>query len=257
FVAWMAPRGIVAAATASAFAPGLVQDGVRGASDILPATFLVIVATVALYGLTAIPVARLLGVLRSARTRPFLVGGAPWVVDLGRALRDAGLDVLAWAGREDERSAIRAAGLELSGGELLAAAAGRKAEMEGVNAVFLLTEEDDFNAVAANLLRGTVDGPVYRVAASRESQALVAPFVGGPPLFSVDLDRGTIARRHRAGAAIESRRRADGVPAGYDLLLVVRSNGRLDAVTQDERPTPATGDVLVLLGPDGRITPSG
>jgi hypothetical protein len=44
FVAWMAPRGIVAASTASAFSATLVAHGIQGASKILPATFLVIVA---------------------------------------------------------------------------------------------------------------------------------------------------------------------------------------------------------------------
>ena len=60
----MAPRGIVAAATASTFAAGLAATGVAGAAKILPATFVVIVATVTLYGLTAEPVARRLGVIR-------------------------------------------------------------------------------------------------------------------------------------------------------------------------------------------------
>ncbi|MCW2891685.1 MAG: putative sodium/proton antiporter [Actinomycetia bacterium] len=71
----MAPRGIVAAASASTFSAGLVKNGVGGASKILPVTFLVIVATVTLYGLTAAPVARRLRVTRPDRTRPLLVGG--------------------------------------------------------------------------------------------------------------------------------------------------------------------------------------
>jgi NhaP-type Na+/H+ or K+/H+ antiporter len=50
FTGWMAPRGIVAAATASTFAPVLVAKGIGGASKILPVVFLVIVATVTLYG---------------------------------------------------------------------------------------------------------------------------------------------------------------------------------------------------------------
>jgi NhaP-type Na+/H+ or K+/H+ antiporter len=75
FTGWMAPRGIVAAATASTFSTGLVSRHVGGAAKILPATFLVIVATVAIYGLTAVPVARRLGVSRPARTRPLLIGG--------------------------------------------------------------------------------------------------------------------------------------------------------------------------------------
>jgi NhaP-type Na+/H+ or K+/H+ antiporter len=62
FTGWMAPRGIVAAATASTFAAILNGRGIAGAQRILPVTFLVIVATVTWYGLTAPPVARRLGV---------------------------------------------------------------------------------------------------------------------------------------------------------------------------------------------------
>jgi NhaP-type Na+/H+ or K+/H+ antiporter len=56
FIGWMAPRGIVAAATASTSGAGLAAKGIGGAVKILPATFLVIVATVTRYGLTAAPV---------------------------------------------------------------------------------------------------------------------------------------------------------------------------------------------------------
>ena len=56
FIGWMAPRGIVAAATASTFGAGLAAKGIGGAAKILPATFLVIVPTVTRYGLTAAPV---------------------------------------------------------------------------------------------------------------------------------------------------------------------------------------------------------
>lgn len=61
FIGWMDPRGIVAASTASTFAVPLAAAGVLDAEKLLPATFLVIVGTVTLYGLTAAPVARLLG----------------------------------------------------------------------------------------------------------------------------------------------------------------------------------------------------
>ncbi|MEI5710403.1 cation:proton antiporter, partial [Streptomyces brasiliscabiei] len=69
FIGWMDPRGIVAAATASAFSAGLVDRGVSGAARILPVTFLVIVGTVLLYALTAAPVARRLRVVKRAGTR--------------------------------------------------------------------------------------------------------------------------------------------------------------------------------------------
>ena len=62
FLAWMAPRGIVAGATASAFGLELQEDGIAGADLVLPIVFVVIFATVVLYGLTAPLVARRLHV---------------------------------------------------------------------------------------------------------------------------------------------------------------------------------------------------
>jgi hypothetical protein len=254
FIGWMAPRGIVAASTASAFSVTLVAKGIGGAADILPVTFLVIVMTVTLYGLTAAPVAGLLGVTRPARTRPLLVGGLPWVVDLGRALRSAGLDVLMWAGLQEQRDEIRKAGLELARGELLAAATSSGAELEGVTAVLLLTGEDDFNALASTTLQGNVDGPVYRVPAPRHSYGVVAPYTGAEVLFGDALSGSAISGRHQDGAEIVTRPAGDAVPDGYNLLFVVRADGRLVAVTKHHRPAPENGDTLVLLGPAPQAT---
>jgi NhaP-type Na+/H+ or K+/H+ antiporter len=65
FIAWMDPRGIVAASTAATFSAQLVHEDVAGAGKLLPATFIVIVCTVSLYGLTAAPLARRLGLTAS------------------------------------------------------------------------------------------------------------------------------------------------------------------------------------------------
>ena len=256
FIGWMAPRGIVAAATASTFGAGLAAKGIGGAAKILPATFLVIVATVTLYGLTAAPVARRLRVGRPDRTRPLLVGGDAWVIDLGLALRSAGLEVLMWAALDDQREQISQAGLELAPGELLAAATGRGARLEGITAVLLLTDEDDFNALAAVLLPTSVDGRVYRLAPQRPSHGVVAPYTGGEILFSKDLTRRAVTDRYAGGARITVQR-ADGAPAaahdtpfaGHDLLFLVRADGHLAAVTQDDTPVPRAGDTMVSLGP--------
>jgi NhaP-type Na+/H+ or K+/H+ antiporter len=247
FAAWMAPRGIVAAATASTFSASLAAHGIGGASKILPTTFVVIVATVALYGLTAVPVARRLGVMGSRDARPLIVGGDPWVVELATALRSAGVDVLMWAGLEPERQRISQAGLELAPGELLADATGSGAELEGVTVVLLLTREDDFNALAATILGTTGGVPVCRLAPPQRSHGVVAPFMGGDVLFGEDLTRPELIRRQEYGARIIT------LPAGqpqdgYDLLFVVRQDGSLEPVTAAARPDPAAGDTSVLMG---------
>jgi NhaP-type Na+/H+ or K+/H+ antiporter len=253
FIGWMAPRGIVAAATASTFTAGLVAKGIGGASKILPATFLVIVATVTLYGLTAAPVARRLHVGRPARTRPLLVGGNRWVIDLGLALQSAGLEVLVWAGRDEQREQIRQAGLDLAPGELLAAATGRGARLEGITAVLLLTDEDDFNALAAVLLAASVEGRVYRLAPQRRSHGVVAPYTGGEILFRDGVNRLAVSGRYRDGARIVAQRAGpelvDGPAAGHDLLFLVHADGQLAAVTQAGTPAPQAGDTMVSLGP--------
>ena len=67
-IAWMMPRGIVAAATASTFQFGLREAGVPDAGVLVPATFLVIAVTVVVYGFTARPVALALGVAEPSAT---------------------------------------------------------------------------------------------------------------------------------------------------------------------------------------------
>ena len=65
FVGWMHPRGIVAASTAAGFGAPLAASGIEGADDLVPVTFVVIMATVTIYGLTAGSVSRRLGLAES------------------------------------------------------------------------------------------------------------------------------------------------------------------------------------------------
>ncbi|MQY33767.1 K(+)/H(+) antiporter NhaP2 [Streptomyces sp. RB17] len=249
FTGWMAPRGIVAASTATTFSASLTSAGLPGADKMLPVTFLAIVGTVLVYGLTARPVAHRLGIVRPARTRPLLVGGAPWVLDLARALRTAGLDVLMWAGAAQERKRIEAAGIELAAGELMAAASDPQAPLEGVTSLYLLTDDDDFNALAAIVMEDSVDGPVHRIGPPPDSEGVVAPYTAGGTLFGPELVRPALAARHERGARFQVLPAPEPRPPGYDALFVVRRDGRLEPVTDDRTPTGRQGDTLVLLGP--------
>ncbi len=249
FVGWMAPRGIVAAATASTFGSALVTQGVGGASKILPATFLAIVLTVMLYGLTAAPVARRLGVIRSAVSRPLIVGGTPWVVDLGRTLQSTGISVLMWAESDEQRASIRDAGLELAPDELIADATGEGAKIEGVTAILLLTEEDGFNALAAALFRGGDGGEVYRMAAPSDARGTVVAYAGGDVLFGHRVTGEEFGRAYRDGARIVTVPAGGDLPAEHDVLFRVRADGRLAPVTVSNDPVAETGDTTILFGP--------
>jgi hypothetical protein len=187
-------------------------------------------------------------VTRPARTRPLLVGGEDWVVDLGRTLRSLGLEVLMWAGLDEQRQRIRQAGLELAPGELLAAATGRGAQLEGITAVLFLTAEDDFNALGSTVLQGSVDGSVYRLGARQPGHGVVAPYTGGEILFDAQLTRYELSRRYADGARIRISAADGGAAADGNLLFVVRADGRLAPVTRSGPPESQAGDTMVVLG---------
>jgi hypothetical protein len=254
FVGWMAPKGIIAAATASAFAAPLAAAGVGGAEKMLPVTFTVIVVTVVLYGLTALPVARRLGVVNRARSRPLLVGGAPWVVDLGRLLGSAGVDVLMWAATGAERDRIRQAGLGLAQGGLLALAADPEAELQGITAIFLLSAADDFNGLAAGLLDEDGDAAVYRLRGPAQAREDAVTSDRGELLFGPGLTGSAIAGRIAAGARLIARP-AGQVAPGEETLFLVRDDGQLDPVTATSAPAAGAGDTAVVLTGAGATVP--
>ena len=65
FLGWLAPRGIVTASVASLFSIRLEQAGILGAGRLQGLVFLTILMTVGLQGLTAQPLARILGLIQT------------------------------------------------------------------------------------------------------------------------------------------------------------------------------------------------
>ena len=195
----MAPRGIVAGASASAFALQLTQQGIAGADKILPVVFVAIFATVVLYGLTAAPVARRLGVAGAEGMVALVVGGHDWALEVASALRRAGAGVRVWTGDAGEQAAAKAAGLEADRGRMMVDAVNREAELEEVTDALLLTRSDDFNALAAAQLRVELGHQhVQRLAPDPQAPLLVPPLHEGGLLLSY----AEMSRRFADGARI-------------------------------------------------------
>ncbi|SDP59423.1 cation:proton antiporter [Desulforhopalus singaporensis] len=92
-LAWIAPRGIVAAAIASLFAIRLEAAGFDDVGYLVPLTFVVIIGTVSLQSVTSRPIARWLGVALP-EPRGFLIVGANLVArEIGKVLQDNGFPV--------------------------------------------------------------------------------------------------------------------------------------------------------------------
>lgn len=93
-LAWIAPRGIVAAAVSAIFAIRLDEAGHAGALLLVPLTFAVIIGTVVLQSATARPLARLLKVAEPAPSGFLIVGANAPARALGTALQQLGSRVL-------------------------------------------------------------------------------------------------------------------------------------------------------------------
>jgi hypothetical protein len=118
-----------------------------------------------------------------------------------------------------------------------------------ITALLLLTDEDDFNALASVLLTETVAGRVYRLAPPQRSHGVVAPYIAGEILFADAMTRSAVTERYQDGGRFVVHGTGGVLPAGQDLLFVVRADGQLTPVTQTSTPTPQPGDTLVSLGP--------
>jgi hypothetical protein len=168
FAAWMAPRGIVAGATASSFALSLGEANVAGADKLLPIVFVAIFATVVVYGLSGALVARLLGVAGEGVPAVLVVGGAA-ALPQAAALHAAGARVVLWTTREDEREAARAAGIEAAAPPFGPEAVRLEAELEEVGEALVLHDSEDYNDLAAHQLREVLGSEhVHVESAARE-----------------------------------------------------------------------------------------
>lgn len=101
FLACLAPRGIVAAATAALFTLRLEQIG-EPSEVLVPVTFAVIILLALVYGLGAPPAARRLGVAQPRPRGALVVSGQPWAIGLAAELCRQGVPaVLVARGRAD------------------------------------------------------------------------------------------------------------------------------------------------------------
>jgi NhaP-type Na+/H+ or K+/H+ antiporter len=93
FLAWCAPRGIVAASVASLFSILLTERGVNGGESIKALVFLTITMTVFLQGLSAKLVARLLGLSQGDISGLVIVGSNPIGILVARIFQANGQKV--------------------------------------------------------------------------------------------------------------------------------------------------------------------
>ena len=146
-LAWIAPRGIVAAASAGIFGPALVAAGYPDAERLAPIVFLVILVTVLAHGLTLGRLAQRLGLAAKTENGLLIVGASSWSLALAQALRKLSIDVVVSDGAYQRLKPIRMDGIPVFYGEILSEHAHHALDVEHLSHLLCATDNDYYNAL--------------------------------------------------------------------------------------------------------------
>jgi NhaP-type Na+/H+ or K+/H+ antiporter len=232
FIAWIAPRGIVAAAVASVTASALIAAGDSGANDLRALVFLTIAGTVLLAGVTAAPVASLLGVRLPGRDRIAILGSQGLGLALGRWLRDNGRSVVFLDSNAEHVRAAEEAEFPVVFGDAVQERTLQRARFESVGAVIGLTPNQTLNTVFVSRARELFAVPEGYIAIAKAGTGIAPDLVqsgAARVLFdgAHDPERWDVRARH-----------GDVEVEDWD---VVGESG-------DTEGAPKVGERLVLLG---------
>ena len=161
FLATLAPRGIVAAAVMSVFAlevehladhkpenERLAQLAME-AEQLVPLVFIVILGTVAFYGLLAGPLARKLGLSTSNPDGILFAGADPWIRAISKELVEEGHQVLLLDTQYAKIAAAKMEGLRAVRANILSEYAEEEIDFAGLGHLVAGTPNDEVNSMAA------------------------------------------------------------------------------------------------------------
>ncbi len=152
FMAWMAPRGIVAAAVATVFSTEIEEETGQPLDELVPVVFAVVILTVALYGLTAVAAARRTRVAKAKPLGLAIVSNHAVGMELADVLASHDITVLLIApDRRTQRQALERGILSYSdplGDPRLEEAL----EGLGIAEAVLITDEPNFASLASHHL---------------------------------------------------------------------------------------------------------
>ncbi len=169
-LAWIAPRGIVAAAVSAIFAIRLDEAGHEGALLLVPLTFAVIIGTVVLQSATARPLARLLKVAEPAPSGFLIVGANAPARILGKALQQLGSRVLLTDSSWENIRASRMEGLPTYFGNPASQHAESHLDLVGLGHLLALSPSGELNTLATMRFRHDFGHRLFALANSQESR---------------------------------------------------------------------------------------
>lgn len=261
FLAWMAPRGIVAASVSSVFALRLAEglDDPQ-ATMLVPLTFLVIIGTVAVYGLTAKPVARWLRVSEPEPQGVLFAGAQPSARAIAKALQDEGFQILLLDTNRDHVRVAKLEGLPAYYGSVLSERTMEALPLAGIGHLLAITPNDEVNSLATRHFAELLGrGEVYQLPPAGQllgGKEVVSRHLRGRLLFDPDATYAYLDDRFGAGAVVKrtmltkefdlnAYRQLYG-PQAIALFLIDEKRS-LHVFTVDNPPAPKVGQTIVSI----------
>ena len=174
FIAWVAPRGIVAAAIASIVARALESAGLEGGDELRALVFLTIACTVVVAGLSAGFVGNWLGVRLPGREGVAILGVGAIALALAEVLRAGGRGVVFLDSNPHKAREAEERGFGVVFGNAIQERTLQRAGFESVEAAVGLTGNKTLNGVFVERARELFGVPRALVAATEIDGGLVA-----------------------------------------------------------------------------------
>jgi len=217
FLAWIHPRGIVAAAVSSLFAMKIARTAAADfpnaqlllaeADRFELVTFLVIVVTVTVYGLTLAPLARWLGLSGENPQGILFAGASPAVREIAQAVQEEGFPVLLVDTNPRNNSIARMAGLPVAFASIGSEYVQDEIDLGGIGRLISMTPNDEVNTLAAmGFSERFGRAEVYQVAVSETSSDRtehVGAYRRGRTVFDRPITIEQLNTRFAAGARVK------------------------------------------------------
>lgn len=258
-LAWVGPRGIVAAAVCAAFALRLEQANVPNADLMVPLSFSVIIGTVLLQGVTARPLAKWLGVTEPNNKGVLIVGSNAVSITIAKALKKLDIQSVICDTYWDNLGLARMEGLDTYFGNPMSNHAELYLDKTGLGAALGLSHDRERNSTAALRFREEF-GPkkVFTLAqgdsAANAEKHRVGDHYKGRTLFGADVTYGKLAGLISRDATV----RTTNITDEYSFEKWKSDNKDLQAIVLcmlDKKKTLlwATDDSELKIGPGSTI----
>ncbi|MBT8149701.1 MAG: cation:proton antiporter [Gammaproteobacteria bacterium] len=208
-LAWIAPRGIVAAAISAIFAERLIALGYEDAQLLVPLTFSVIIGTVVLQSATASYIARKLGVAEPEPKGFLFVGANAFARSLAQELTKLELRCVVADSNWDNIRQARMIGLETFYGNPVSEHADIHLDLSGIGGLLAMSHQRYVNVIAAiHYSADFGEQRVFRLASSndrrRAEKHTVSGSFQGAQLFNEEITYSDVLAKMNRGATIKA-----------------------------------------------------